>query len=110
MQNHKYCRRCRCDISYLSVHPQTELQQASYQQAWDQQKLDSAILAADRIISNDKRAFFKNVESLIVYSQGVIKFEKYYNDFKKDSLHMIQSQTKSVVSLLLGIAIDQNET
>jgi CubicO group peptidase (beta-lactamase class C family) len=36
-----------------------------------------------------------------------MRFEKYYNGFNKDSLHLIQSQTKSIVSLLLGIAIDK---
>jgi CubicO group peptidase (beta-lactamase class C family) len=70
-------------------------------------KLDSAILKADRIIETDTRVFFKNVESLIVYSQGEIIFEKYYNNFNKDSLHQIQSQTKSIVALLMGIAIDK---
>lgn len=70
-------------------------------------KLDSAILKADRLIEADPRIFFKNVESIIIYSNGETKFEKYYNGFNKDSLHMIQSQTKSVVSLLLGIAMDK---
>lgn len=69
-------------------------------------KLDSAILKADRIIETDTRVFFKNVESLIIYSQGEIIFEKYYNGFNKDSLNQIQSQTKSIVALLMGIAID----
>jgi CubicO group peptidase (beta-lactamase class C family) len=81
--------------------------QSTFSQKIDNAKLDSTILVAGRIISTDNRAFFKNVESLIVYSQGEIKFEKYYNGFKKDSLHLIQSQTKSVVALLLGIAIDK---
>jgi len=81
--------------------------QSTFSQKIDNAKLDSTIFVADRIISTDNRAFFKNVESLIVYSQGEIKFENYYNGFKKDSLHLIQSQTKSVVSLLLGIAIDK---
>ena len=79
----------------------------TFSQKIDNAKLDSTIRVADKIISTDSRAFFKNVESLIVYSQGEIKFEKYYNGYKKDSLHMIQSQTKSVVSLLMGIAIDK---
>jgi CubicO group peptidase (beta-lactamase class C family) len=70
-------------------------------------KLDSAILLADRIIETDTRVFFKNVESLIVYSQGKIIFEKYYNSFSRDSLHQLQSQTKSIVALLMGIAIDK---
>ena len=80
---------------------------STFSQKIDLAKLDSAILAADRIISTDNRAFFKNVESLIVYSHGGIKFEEYYNSYKKDSLHQIQSQTKSIVTLLMGIAIDK---
>jgi len=73
----------------------------------DKAKLDSAIIVADRIITTDKRVFFKNVESIIVNLQGNNRFAKYYNGFSKDSLHHIQSQTKSVVSLLMGIAIDK---
>lgn len=79
----------------------------SFGQKIDSSKLDAAILKADSIITTDNRVFFKNVESIIVYSDGEIKFEKYYNGFKKDSLHQIQSQTKSIVALLMGIAIDQ---
>ena len=79
--------------------------QSTFSQKIDNEKLDSTMLVADRIISTDNRAFFKNVESVIVYSKGSITFEKYYNGFNKDSLHQIQSQTKSVVSLLMGIAI-----
>lgn len=69
--------------------------------------LDSAISKVDRLIETDSRIFFKNVESLIVFSDGKIRFEKYYNGSHKDSLHHIQSQTKSIVSLLMGIAIDK---
>jgi len=70
-------------------------------------KLDSAILKADKIIETNPRVFFKNVESLIVYYNGNIRFEKYYNGFNKDSVHQIQSQTKSIVAFLMGIAIDK---
>lgn len=79
----------------------------AFSQKIDNAKLDSAISAADLIIMTDNRTFFKNVESIIVYSQGENKFEKYYNGFNKNSLHQIQSQTKSIVSLLMGIAIDK---
>ena len=73
----------------------------------DNLKLDSAIRVADRLIETDTRVFFKNVESIIVFSGGKLKFEKYYNGYKRDSLHLIQSQTKSIVALLMGIAIDK---
>ncbi len=79
----------------------------AFSQTIEYSELDSAIFKADRIIETDTREFFKNVESLIVYSQGEIRFEKYYNSFNKDSLHQIQSQTKSIVALLMGIAIEK---
>jgi len=79
----------------------------TFSQKIENPKLDSAILKADRLIETDTRVFFKNVESLIVYSQGKIIFEKYYNSFNGDSLHQVQSQTKSIVALLMGIAIDK---
>lgn len=78
-----------------------------FSQSVDPAKLDSAILVADNLIETNPRIFFKNVESFIVYSDGEIRFEKYYHGTQKDSLHHIQSQTKSIVSLLLGIAIDK---
>ncbi len=70
-------------------------------------ELDSAISKADSLIESNPRIFFKNVESFIVYFDGNIRFEEYYNGFNRDSLHLIQSQTKSIVSLLFGIAIDK---
>jgi len=70
-------------------------------------KLESAIIAAHHKIETDTRSFFKNVESFIVVAKGNLALEKYYNGAKKDSLHLIQSQTKSIVSLLMGIAIDK---
>ncbi|NLE36192.1 MAG: hypothetical protein GX622_13915 [Bacteroidales bacterium] len=69
--------------------------------------LDSAIATADRLIETNPGVFFRNVESLIVSYDGLTRFERYYNGIHRDSLHHIQSQTKSIVSLLLGIAIDK---
>ncbi len=87
----------------LISFPKTFAQTASV----DSTKLDTAIMKADSIIESDNRMFFKNVESIIVFSAGKLKFEKYYNGYKGDSLHLIQSQTKSIVALLMGIAIDK---
>lgn len=74
---------------------------------FEAEKLHSAILFADSLIENDNRQSFKNVESMIIMAPGDVKFEKYYNGFEKGSLHQIQSQTKSIVSILTGIAIDK---
>lgn len=69
-------------------------------------KLDSAIFNAEKKIETDNRSYFKNVESFIISCKGIIVLERYYYGANKDSLHHIQSQTKSIVALLLGIAID----
>ena len=73
----------------------------------DTSGLRAALKVPDEFIETDPRDFFRNVESFTVYSQGTVIFEKYYHGTSIDSLHHIQSQTKSVVSLLLGIAIDK---
>jgi CubicO group peptidase (beta-lactamase class C family) len=62
---------------------------------------------ADKIIETDSRESFKNFDSLIVLHQGRTVFEKYYNGIKAGTPHQLQSQTKSIVALLLGAAIDQ---
>lgn len=79
----------------------------TFGQQGDIHKVLQSIEVADSLIEADPRDFFRNVESFTVYHLGEIKFEKYYHGTQRDSLHHIQSQTKSVVSLLLGIAIDK---
>lgn len=61
-------------------------------------KADSAILAGE----------FGEVHSLLVIKKGQLVFEKYYNGWRVDSLHQLQSATKSVVSTLVGCALQQN--
>ena len=72
----------------------------------DVQSLDSSIRKADSLITNDPRPFFKNVTSLIVSHMGETLLERYYNTFTASTLNHLQSQTKSIVALLMGIAID----
>lgn len=60
-------------------------------------RADSAIIAGE----------FGEVHSLLVMENGELVFEKYYNSWHADSLHQLQSATKSIVSILLGIAIKE---
>ena len=69
-------------------------------------RLDSAIFNSEKKIETDNRSFFKNVESFIVSRNGIIVLERYFYGANKDSLYHTQSQTQSIVALLLGIAID----
>src|SRR5215831_2416856 len=49
----------------------------------------------------------QNVYGLIVEQSNQILYKKYFNDYNSDSLFNDQSLTKSVVSILIGIAIDK---
>jgi CubicO group peptidase (beta-lactamase class C family) len=50
----------------------------------------------------------KNVYGLIVEQNNQTLYKKYFNNYNSDSLFNDQSLTKSVVSILIGIAIDKN--
>lgn len=45
--------------------------------------------------------------SLLIYKEGRLIFEKYYNGFNASKLNNLKSVTKSITSLLIGIAIDK---
>ena len=48
-----------------------------------------------------------DLHSLLVVRHGLLVVEEYFHGWSLDDLHRIESCTKSVVSLLVGIAIDQ---
>ena len=47
------------------------------------------------------------VHSILVARNGVLVFEEYYNGHSRENPHDLRSATKSITSLLTGIAIDQ---
>jgi len=49
------------------------------------------------------------VDSVLVVKDGYLVQEWYFNDYGNDVLHNVYSCTKSVVSTLVGIAIDRGE-
>ncbi|ERI91027.1 beta-lactamase [Clostridiales bacterium oral taxon 876 str. F0540] len=49
----------------------------------------------------------KNVGGIVVQKSGNICYEKYFNDFEKDNPFHIFSVTKSIISILIGIAVDK---
>lgn len=52
-------------------------------------------------------AKLKRLTSLLIFRNGKLVREEYYNGFKKDSLHDVRSVTKSVVALLVGVALEK---
>lgn len=78
--------------------------QIKFNEKFADEKLYNKALSADSAI---KAGEFGTVHSLLIVKNGKVVFENYYNDWKQDSLHQLQSATKSIISTLLGCAIQQ---
>lgn len=50
---------------------------------------------------------FPKVDSMLVVRRGRLVHETYFNGFGRETLHDLRSATKSITSVLVGIAIDQ---
>ncbi|WP_298897527.1 serine hydrolase [uncultured Psychroserpens sp.] len=50
---------------------------------------------------------YGTIHSVLIMQNNELIFEKYFNGWTKDSLHMMQSATKSVIATLMGIAIQE---
>ena len=48
-----------------------------------------------------------NIKQIVAYKDNMLEIEEYRDGFKKDDTMNVMSVTKSVTSLLIGIAIDQ---
>jgi CubicO group peptidase (beta-lactamase class C family) len=49
---------------------------------------------------------YPNVHSVLLWRRGLLLFEEYFYGYRVDRPHQLRSATKSVVSLLVGIALD----
>lgn len=87
----------------LFIH-NTVLGQVDFSKANSQTSLFQKARSADSAITAGE---FGGVHSLLIVKEGKLVFEGYYNGWKKDSVHQLQSATKSVISTLLGCAIQQ---
>jgi len=59
----------------------------------------------ERIAENILNDQYKGIHSMLIVKDGVLVFEEYFNNHKRDELQTIYSITKSVTSSLIGIAI-----
>lgn len=50
---------------------------------------------------------FKKITSVLIARQGQLAYEAYFNGFERTSLMNTRSATKTVTSMLVGIALDQ---
>jgi CubicO group peptidase (beta-lactamase class C family) len=47
------------------------------------------------------------LDGLVIVKDGMLVVDEYENQYNADRIHTIQSDTKSITSLLIGIAVDQ---
>lgn len=67
--------------------------------------LDSALL--NEMMHNIVAGVYRNVRSVLIIKGGKLVFEEYFYGYGRDSLQELRSATKSIVSALTGIAINQ---
>lgn len=61
------------------------------------------VTALDKIINND----YSNIAGMVVLKDGKTLYEKYFNECTVTSRIHVYSVTKSILSILIGIAIDK---
>jgi CubicO group peptidase (beta-lactamase class C family) len=59
------------------------------------------------LIENIKTGGYKNIHSLLIVKDGKLIIEEYFHGFHQNKVHEIRSASKSIGSILTGIAIDK---
>jgi CubicO group peptidase (beta-lactamase class C family) len=67
--------------------------------------LDTASVA--RIVNRVADGTYRDVHSILVYRGGKLVVEEYFYEYDRDRPHQLRSASKSVVSALVGLAIDR---
>jgi len=58
-------------------------------------------------LDREIKARFRSINAFLVVRKGYLVFEEYFGGFSQDDPHLVASVTKSFISALIGIAIDQ---
>jgi len=58
------------------------------------------------LIYNIRNNSYKNIHSILIVKDGILILEEYFHGFHYQQSHQIRSTTKSIGSILTGIAID----
>lgn len=63
----------------------------------------------DNLVKNMHSGSLGKLDALVVVKDGKLVVDEYENNYNSDKVHTIQSDTKSITSMLIGIAIDQGK-
>lgn len=79
--------------------------------SWETASIYDANIDAEKLIDlihNIRNGSYKNIHSLLLVKDGKLILEEYFHGFHRKKAHQIRSATKSIGSILTGIAIDHN--
>lgn len=92
-------------VASLSLEPKGSSPASSASQTAAPSGVDQAKL--EEAVGQIEAGRFGKVDSLLVFHSDELLLERYFNAFNAQTLHHMYSVTKSVTSLLVGIAMDQ---
>jgi len=72
--------------------------------SFEEHNLDKSVF--DKINQDICDGKYGNIHSLLVIANNNLVIEQYYNGWKRDRVHFLASNTKSVTSFLIGKAIE----
>ena len=64
-------------------------------------------VVAERLVNGIIDGTYADIHSILIYRNGTLLLEEYFYGFDRDRWHEMRSFTKSVISLLAGIAVDR---
>jgi CubicO group peptidase (beta-lactamase class C family) len=77
---------------------------------WETSSLNKEGVNSEKIvefIGDILKEKFKNIHSVLLVKNGKLILEEYFYNYEREKLHQIRSATKSIGSVLTGIAIDK---
>lgn len=64
---------------------------------------------AERLVTGVLDGTYPDVRSILVYHAGALRLEEYFYGYDRDRHHQMRSLTKSVISLVVGAAVDRGK-
>lgn len=93
-------------IHDYKTHPLRKVEKASTPQSWEYDSAyNSAVISSDLMTIIDSN----NTHAFLVIQNGKLLFEKYWDGYDSSRLSGSFSAAKSIVSLLIGIALDEGK-
>ncbi len=93
-----------CDKMFEEISPAAESEWP-----WENVSPESQDIAAEDLEGMAEYIENNNlgIHSIIIYKNGTIPFEEYYDPFNEFSLHNLKSTSKGIISALTGIALEE---